>query len=865
MELHVVTALVATAFSFQALAAPSAPADPGWPRVHNRDGNRLVVYQPQVDEWKNFQDLTWRMAVAITPKDGNEVVGVVEMKGKTAVDNDNKVVVITNMEVTGTRFSSENAQQMDQLVRTFNKDTITISLHRLIACVPKPDASPGVQLNNEPPRVFVGYRPSILLSVDGPPVLSEIPKTNLKFVVNTQWPIFFNGENYYFPVGQYWMKAGNIDGKWEPTKDLPSEMSVVAEDNEWSALKAIIPAPKNPEGPIPAVFFSDKPADVILFDGQPEWTRIPETRLQYATNTNSVVFVYAETQQFFFLTGGRWFRADDLKGPWTFAMQDLPADFQKIPASCPASAILASVPGTDEAKDAVLLAQVPTTLTVKPEEAAASVKVEYAGDPKFEPISGTSLTYAANTQDKVIKVGDVYYLCLQGVWFLSPNPNGPWTTASSVPKEIYSIPPSSPVYNVTYVTQTTVPDGTVQSSYTAGYLGAFIVGAATGAIIANGTGYWNAPYCSAPYSYNNAYRYPAYYPRPVPYGGAYGTARYNSATGTYGVSKTAYGPYGSATRGAAYNPYTGTAARGASVSTPNGSRSAAKAYNPYTGTYASTRQGSSPTAQWGSSYVSNGDKSAYGQHYSGDKGSAAKIQGSEGGKAAASSSNWGHSAAAKNSDGDMYAGHNGNVYKNTGDGWQTYDNGSWGDVEKPTPDFSKASGQSQSSSSNRSAQAQEAANSRPNQNSPSVSTRPAQAQPGANTRPNQNSPQMQNSAKTRPTQNPAQAQGSANNRPTKATQQPSSGASNRTGESAQQRSSTQGSRSNGASSSEIQSMQRESQNRQRGAQESSQFQSQRSSGGGSASSRSGGSSGGSRSSSGGGGSRSGGGGGGGRR
>jgi hypothetical protein len=32
----------------------------------------------------------------------------------------------------------------------------------------------------------------------------------------------------------------------------------------------------------------------------------------------------------------------------------------------------------------------------------------------------------------------------------------------------------------------------------------------------------------------------------------------------------------------------------------------------------------------------------------------------------------------------MYAGHDGNVYKNTGSGWQTYNNGSWNDVNKPT-------------------------------------------------------------------------------------------------------------------------------------------------------------------------------------
>src|SRR5437016_7137812 len=668
-------------------------SDPGWPRERYQNGTRLIIYQPQVDDWKNFQDLSWRMAASLTPKSGKEVVGVVEMKGNTDIDNVAKVAVITNPQVTGTYFPSldqATKEKMEQLFKSFVPSTVSISLHRLIASVPKQEAPDGVQLNNEPPRIFVGYRPSILLSVDGEPSLSEVPNTNLKFVVNTQWPLFFDNTNssYYLAVGQQWLTTNNLDGRWSPTKKLPQERSKVAQDKQWSDLKKMIPPPGKSGGAIPTVFYSDKPSEVILFDGQPVYAQIPDTQLEYATNTDSVVFVYTPTQQFYYLTAGRWFSAMDLQGPWTYATPDLPADFAKIPLNSPASAILASVPGTDEAKDAVLLAQVPTTMTVKPAEAAAKVKVEYGGEPKFEPIEGTSMSYATNTQDKVIKVGDVYYLCLQGVWFMSPNPQGPWTTATSVPQEIYTIPSSSPVYNVTYVTQTANPDGTVTSNYAAGYLGTFILGAATGAILADGSGYWWPPYCNGGY----------YYPYPATYCGAYyggygyhyPAPYYDSATGAYGWKQTAYGPYGSATRGAGYNPYTGTYARGASVSTPYGSRSAAQAYNPYTGTYAQTRQGSSPTAQWGSSYVSRGNQSATMGHYSTANGTVAGAAGSQGGKVAASSTKWGNTAVGKTASGNMYAGHDGNVYKNTGNGWQKYDNGSWNSVNKPQPNWQGA-------------------------------------------------------------------------------------------------------------------------------------------------------------------------------
>jgi hypothetical protein len=659
--------------------------DPGWPRQITKQGGTLVFYQPQVDDWKEFSDLTWRMAITLTPPGGKQVVGVVEMEGHTDVDNDNKVVLISNLKVTGTHFPSlepATSAQMDQLARTFVPPTVTISLHRLVAVVKKAEAVQSVPVKNDPPAIVVSYSPAILLAVDGEPSLAEIPKTDIEFVVNTTWPLFFekSKSTYYLLVGQQWITASSLDGPWSPTTKLPKDMSKIPEDQQWAALKKVIPPPAVSNGVIPKVFYSNRPAEIILFDGKPVYTKIPGTQLVYSTNTSSYLFLHTTTNQYYYLTGGRWFRANSLTGPWSFATTDLPSDFAQIPPSNPASVILASVPGTEEAKDAVLLAQVPTKMTVD-SAAAANVKVSYGGDPHFEPISGTTLFYATNTQDKVIKVGDVYYLCLQGVWFMSTTPQGPWTVASYVPPVIYTIPPSSTVYNVTYVTQTTV-NGSVQSSYTAGYMGAFVVGVAVGAVVASGSGYYYPPYI-----YHPPYGYPIYYPYPCSYGvyGAYGTAaHYNSATGIYGVSQTVSGPYGTATRGAAYNPYTGTSARGATVSTPYGSRSAAQAYNPYTGNYAATKQGSSPTAQWGSSVVSNGNQSAYSQHYSTAQGTVGSVQTSSGGKAVGGSTAYGSAAAGKTSSGNLYATHDGNVYKNTGSGWQTYNNGGWNSTNTPT-------------------------------------------------------------------------------------------------------------------------------------------------------------------------------------
>ncbi len=659
----------------------SSAQDPGWPRQLTKPGGTLIYYQPQVDGWKDYTTITWRQAFQLTPAGGKQVVGAATITGTTNVDAEKHLVVIHGLKVTDTYFPSTDqatSAKMDQLLKSFLPPTVNIALERVVASMPKPQAVGALQLKNDPPVIFVSNSPAVLLHIDGEPSLAAIPNTKLKFVVNTQWPVFLDTANskYYLLVGQRWFSGAGLNGPWSAAKTLPKDMEKLPKDAQWASLKTVIPPPAQASGPIPKVFYSTVPAEVILFDGQPVYANIPNTQLLYATNTDSPVFLHRPTSNFYYLTAGRWFRSKELTGKWTFASLDLPADFANIPSSSPASAILSSVPGTEEAKDAVLIAQIPTVMEIDPKTAAAQAKVTYTGEPKFTPIEGTALSYATNTQDKVIKVGDVYYLCLQGVWFLAPNAQGPWTTATSIPKEIYAIPPSSPVYNVTYVTQTATPSGTVESSYTSGYLGTFVMGMAMGAILANGTGYYYPPYVYYP-----PYGYPIYYPHPPVYGG-YG-GYYNQYNGSYGRYVTAYGPYGSATRTASYNPYTGTYKNAANVATPYGSRSVGQAYNPYTGTYAATRQGSTPAAQWGQSYVSNGNRSAYTQHYSTAQGTVSSIRGSQGGAAVGVSGNRGSAAFGRTSGGDLYAGHDGNVYKNTGSGWQKYENGGWNSVNTP--------------------------------------------------------------------------------------------------------------------------------------------------------------------------------------
>ncbi|HET6208638.1 MAG TPA: DUF3300 domain-containing protein [Terracidiphilus sp.] len=217
-----------------------------------------------------------------------------------------------------------------------------------------------------------------------------------------------------------------------------------------------------------------------------------------------------------------------------------------------------------------------------------------------------------------------------------------------------------PQYNPTVVYGTPYqPPGYSTADVVAASVLAFGVGIAVGAAINNsccgwGYSYWNCNWHGGTVVYSNR--------------SYYGNAGWSG--GVYRQSVTSVGPGGVAQAGRAYNSNTGTYARGASVSTPYGSRAAGEAYNPETGAYGATRQASNAYGNAGSSVVTKDGETARTQHVTTAAGTAGAVETSNGGRAAASSGVNGNYAAGQGANGDKFAAANGNVYKNTGSGWQ---------------------------------------------------------------------------------------------------------------------------------------------------------------------------------------------------
>src|SRR4029077_2940909 len=152
----------------------------------------------------------------------------------------------------------------------------------------------------------------------------------------------------------------------------------------------------------------------------------------------------------------------------------------------------------------------------------------------------TTVQRAVNTDKDILKVGDLYYMCFQGVWFMSRSASGPWSVTGTVPAPIYTIPVSSPASSVTYVVVQSSTPTTVVYVASPAY---------SGMMVAFGVAVWGTGYYYPPYVYRGVY--PVYYPHYPTYGYA---AAYKPCTGAYTRVALASAPAGRAAAAARYNP-----------------------------------------------------------------------------------------------------------------------------------------------------------------------------------------------------------------------------------------------------------------------------------------------------------------------
>lgn len=514
--MNILRAASTLTFALLLLAMRSMAQDNTWPKsITAGDGTLIKIYQPQPESFDG-NTLKARSVISILDKDSTEpLFGTFWAISTVQTDKVNRYVSLVSVRVPNLRFASQVDPDKISYIKKIlearlpsvsgdlSLDAITTSLDMDVE-----QKKLSKNLNNTAPEILYASKPSILVTIDGEPKLQRNKDWNLDAVVNTPFTIVkANNGNYYLYGQKHWYTAASATGPYSDAgSNVPANVQQVANtinnnensDPGYTSDDSIVP----PSDMVSNIIVTTKPAELLQTDGEPVFSTLDGTQLQFITNTDNDIFKYQPNGEYYVLLSGRWYKSASLNGPWDYvAANSLPADFAKIPEGSPKDDVLPNIAGTQAAREAVMDAQIPQTAKVDRRNAQADVV--YDGEPQFDDISGTDMQYAVNTQAPVIRFRGTYYVVDKGVWFESFSPNGPWTVCIERPGEVDIIPPSCPVYNVKYVYIYDATPDWVYTGYTPGYLNTYIY---NGTVV-YGTGFYYRPWFGT-----------YYYPRPYTWG-----------------------------------------------------------------------------------------------------------------------------------------------------------------------------------------------------------------------------------------------------------------------------------------------------------------------------------------------------------
>jgi len=496
--------------------ATTAPApdtvEHSWPRVFKISAGSVTVYPPTLNSWSGTT-VTGTCAIAVAAADGkSQTYGTMAFSADTEVNKLNRVVELSNIQIKGVSLpenpAGQDAISTEVESRSAGK-VLRVALDRFESAVPQMSAAPAVPsapLRNDAPIISIVTTPTVLVPVQGKPLASAFQNTRFNRVMNTPM-LLMQGPtgDYWLKIADGWMTAAHLTDRWrvalsvDPVLDSAASwarsqpsINLLAPTASSDGSGASITPSVSLAQSAPAIVVSSTPMEILVVDGTPAWQPLGSSGLLYISNTSANIFQLKSSMAIYALVSGRWFTASSPAGPWAFVSPDqLPAAFMMIPHDSAKENVLASIPGSAQAQEAAIANTVPQMARV-PVAQTMPLPAIPGGVTKWTRITGTSVEVLQNCQTPVFRVsGGTLYSVVNGVWFTAPTMDGAWKVAAFVSADIYTIPPSSPYYFVTFVRVYNATPQYVLCGYTPGYFGAY----SQGGVVVYGTGYEYDPYC----------------------------------------------------------------------------------------------------------------------------------------------------------------------------------------------------------------------------------------------------------------------------------------------------------------------------------------------------------------------------------
>jgi hypothetical protein len=486
----------------------TAPVVEGWPRQLTSKGMTAIIHEPQVDTWDGF-NLKAHAAVAVKPTAKSApVYGVVAFTARTLVDKSDRIVTLEETLITDAKFPSaeDRAPEFLPVLQLAAKKRVRLltldSMEAALSTVESPQPNASLPVRNAPPQIIFANKPAVLVYIDGDPRYVPVKETSsrLRRIINTRVLLLEDQTGkHYLHLFDGFMEAPSLQGPWKvavnPPADLKKAEQAARESGQVDLMEGQPDTKTNAVPSLkklaPQVYIASQPTELVVTEGEPDYVPITGTDLLYVSNTTGNIFKDLRDNKTYVLLSGRWFRSASLAGPWEYVPhRDLPPDFARIPDDNQKENVKASVPGTDEAKEALIADSIPQTAKVRRDN-TTFVDPVIDGDPRLALIEGTPLSYVVNSSTPIIIVDEnSWYAVENGIWFVATSLDGPWTVADHVPAVIYTIPTSSPLHYVTYVKVYESTPDYVYVGYTPGYLGTVV----SDDVVVYGTGYYYTPW-----------------------------------------------------------------------------------------------------------------------------------------------------------------------------------------------------------------------------------------------------------------------------------------------------------------------------------------------------------------------------------
>ncbi|MFD2166345.1 hypothetical protein ACFSJY_08700 [Thalassotalea euphylliae] len=205
--------------------------------------------------------------------------------------------------------------------------------HSIIA-----ESIPAKQNSSDVPIVLYHSSPIELIVTAGTPTLEKITG-DLSYLSNTESPLFKLENTWYFLSAGRWFKTNDLNnGPWLFVNPLPDEFTNIPADHKMSFVRASIKGTVEARLAILELMLprtktverDNQPDIKVLYDGEPTFETIPGTSVKRATNSPQDVFIV--NGNYYLVYEAVWYLGAGPDGPWKVtdnvpdAIYDIPAD-----------------------------------------------------------------------------------------------------------------------------------------------------------------------------------------------------------------------------------------------------------------------------------------------------------------------------------------------------------------------------------------------------------------------------------------------------------------------------------------------------------------------------------------------------------